>query len=110
MKKEFFDDLYTEEYADSIMNMPFSVVNKNGCSMLKDYQSEFYNVTDGERRTTDVPAKYERIIYFLGPCFIYGQYVEDANTIESLLQKRLNFMRYRIKVVNCGSFPMIVMI
>ena len=103
MEEEFFDDLYTEEYASSIMDMNFSVVNTNGCSVLKDCQSNFYNVAKGERFTIGVPDKYERTIYFVGPCYIYGHYVEDANTIESFLQIRLNRMGYAVKVVNCGS-------
>lgn len=103
MTEEFFDDLYTEEYVNDIMNIKYSVVNVNGCSMLKDCQGKFLNVTNGERFTIGVPEKYKRTIYFVGPCYIYGHYVEDANTIESFLQNRLNHSGYEIRVVNCGS-------
>lgn len=103
MRKDFFADLYTEEYADGIMNIQFSVVNFNGCSVLKDCQSDFLNVINGERFTVGVPEKYTRTIYFVGPCYIYGHYVEDANTIESFLQNHLNCAGYGIRVVNCGN-------
>lgn len=103
MYPQFFDDLYTQEYADNIMHLPVSIETgrHNGC--LKDCSGEFYNVINGERYTDGQPEKYQKTIYFVGPCFIYGHYVEDKNTIESLLQKRINDTDHEIKVVNCGS-------
>lgn len=71
--------------------------------MLKDNTSPYYNVLNGERKTFGQPQKYERTIYFIGPCFIYGHYAEDKNTIESLIQKRINDAGYKVKVVNYGS-------
>ena len=103
MTEEFFDDLYTEEYTDGIVNIKYSVVNVDGCSRLKDCQGKFLNVANGERFTTGVPERYKKTIYFVGPCYIYGHYVEDANTIESFLQNRLIRIGYEIRVVNCGS-------
>lgn len=52
--------------------------------------------------TYDQPVNYTKSIYFYGPCFIYGHYVEDKNTIESFLQKHLNESGEAIRVVNCG--------
>lgn len=103
MYPQFFDDLYTEEYADNIMHMPIMVETRkhNGC--LKDCSGELYNVIKGERYTVGQPEKSQKRIYVVGPCFIYGHYVEDKNTIESLLQKRINDTYQGIKVVNCGS-------
>ena len=103
MYKDFFADLYTEEYAEVITHLCFSVESKSGCSKLKDACSRFYNVTNGERHTAGQPEQYRRTIYFVGPCFVYGHYVEDKNTIESFLQNRLNDGQYDVKVVNCGS-------
>ena len=103
MYKAFFDNLAEDDYMDDIFHMDFLVTNKNGLSMLKDCSQPYYNVSNGERKTVDQPQKYSRTIYFVGPCFIYGQYVEDKNTIESLLQKKLNDIGYGVRVVNYGS-------
>lgn len=99
----FFDELYTEEYAAKIMQLPFSVETGNFLGRLKDCSEEFCNVTNGERRTVGQPMQYQRTVYFIGPCFIYGHYVEDKNTIESFLQRRINDMQEGVKIVNCGS-------
>ncbi|MDE6568557.1 MAG: adenylyltransferase/cytidyltransferase family protein [Lachnospiraceae bacterium] len=100
---EFFDDLYSEKYADSITHIRYQVETISGLKMLKDCQSEFYNVKNGERYTYGSPKYWEKTIYFVGPCYIYGHHTEDKYTIESFLQKRLNKTGYKIKVVNCGS-------
>lgn len=103
MRMEFFDDLYSEEYAKSILSINFAVETQSGCGKLKDCSEEYYHVIEGERVTIGQPEAYQNTIYFIGPCFIYGHYVEDKNTIESLLQKRFNQAGYKIRVVNCGS-------
>lgn len=103
MYADFFDDMYTDEYADSIVNLRYTVETVSGFKMLKDCNSEFYHVVNGERVTYGQPADYQKTIYFVGPCYIYGYYVEDKHTIESFLQRRLNENGYRIRVVNCGS-------
>ncbi len=104
MYPQFFDELYTEAYADNIMHLPFSIETGSYNGKLKDHRGEFYNVVNGERYTTGQPKRYQKTIYFIGPCFIYGHYVEDKHTIESLLQNYLNDAKQRVKVVNCGSF------
>ncbi len=103
MYPEFFDDLYSEEYANEIVNIRYSIETKSGCGKLKDMQSALYHVSNGERYTYGQPKDYEKTIWFIGACYIYGHYAEDKNTIESLLQKRMNEKGYNIRVVNCGS-------
>lgn len=106
MYKNFFDDLFSNEYAEQILNIPFENVNDKGVFKLKDCNSQYYNVAGGERWTVRQPEKYERTIYFFGPCFIYGHYVEDKNTIESFLQERLSGELSATRVVNCGCMGM----
>ena len=43
----------------------------------------------GRRNTCYQPDEYIGTIYFLGPCIVFGAYVEDQYTIESYLQKYL---------------------
>lgn len=103
MYTEFFDDLYTEKYAKSIACISYQVETGSGLKMLKDCRSEFYNVKNGERATHEQPENFEKTIYFVGPCYIYGHHTEDRCTIESFLQERINKAGYRIRIVNCGS-------
>ena len=102
MYKEFFDDLYDEEYVEEILHIPYVCVNNGGVLSLKDYHSQYYNVINGERVTTNQPERYVRSVYFFGPCYIMGRYVEDRNTIESFLQRKLCSDGEEIRVVNCG--------
>lgn len=104
--KEFFDDLYSEGYADEIMQMPIMTETDGGKLRLKDSHSQYYNVTNGERLTVDQPKNFDRSIYFVGPCYIYGHFVEDKNTIESILQKRLCEEGNAVRCVNYGAVGM----
>lgn len=70
------------------MNINFSVISNNGQVVLKDCNSQVYNVSNGERNTISQPEQYDKTIYFIGPCFIYGHYVEDKNTIESFCRRK----------------------
>ncbi len=102
MYHDFFDDLDDNNYINNIINIKFSVINKHGQVTLKDCNSQVYNVIKGERSTISQPIEYNKTIYFIGPCFIYGHYVEDKNTIESYLQEKINDAGYKVKVVNYG--------
>ncbi len=101
--RSFFGELYSEEYKNGIIRFPFSIETESHLGKLKDCKGKYCNVINGERYTTGQPENYIQTIYFIGPCFIYGCFTEDKNTIESLLQQRLNDTRHEIRVVNCGS-------
>ncbi len=101
VQKNFFCELYSPEYAKTVMYPPVSVTASTD-GRLKDCESEFFNVAEGERRTSGQPKEYSKTIYFVGPCFVYGHYVEDKYTIESFLQKYINDGGHNIKVVNYG--------
>lgn len=102
MCKDFFDDLYSEEYSENILNIPYKCEFKGGVLRLKDYKSKYCNVIDGERVTINQPQQFKKSIYFYGPCYVYGHLVEDKNTIESFLQKHICENDKEIRVVNCG--------
>lgn len=106
LRPDFFDDLYTEEYVNEILNIQYSIERKSGKGELKDCHSRYYNVKNGERCTTGQPDSFTKSVYFFGPCFVYGHYAEDSFTVESLLQKQINESKYGgggVRVVNCGS-------
>lgn len=103
MYQDFFDEMYSEEYANNILGIDYQVETQSGCGKLRDCHSKFYNVFDGERYTCEQPQEYSRTIYFVGACYAFGRYVEDNNTIESFLQKHINKAGYKVKVMNCSS-------
>lgn len=101
--EDFFDDLYNEDYAEHISHITLSLENHGGVFSLKDYKDKYCNVINGERRTVNQPDKYAKSIYFFGPCYIQGFWVEDRNTIESFLQEHICCNGMEVRVVNCGT-------
>jgi cytidyltransferase-like protein len=102
--ENFFDEIYSPEYAKEITALDFPIFKKNRVMYLKEADKELYHVKNGERLTVGQPLEYTKSIYFFGPCLVVGNYVEDAHTIESFLQELLNCNGYNIRVMNCGSW------
>jgi cytidyltransferase-like protein len=102
----FFDEYYSYDYAQEISTYSRShpSFKKKGAVYLKDNDTKLYHIKNGERLTVGQLSEYTKSIYFFGPCVVVGQFVEDAHTIESFLQERLNSNGYKIRVVNCGSW------
>ena len=102
--EDFFEELYTEEYADAVTCPPFWTEIFNGGYRIKDVSGKYHNAKDGERLTVGNPPDFDRTIYFFGPCVIIGSYAEDRHTIESFLQVRCNSEEIACKVVNLGCY------
>ncbi len=102
--EDFFDELYSYEYAKEIVERSIAISKKKLILSLKDTETEYYNVKNGERLTIGQPTEYEKSIYFFGACIAIGERVEDSHTIESYLQNLLNRDGYRIRVVNYGCW------
>lgn len=100
----FFDDLYSNEYEDKIVNIPLVMKNICGRNMLSNFESELFNVKDNKRSTIGIRNLAKKTIHFFGPCLIIGRYVDDAHTIESYIQKYINQDCYNITVVNHGAW------
>ena len=100
----FFQELDSEEYREHVGSEKDIVLRvKNGIGEIEDIDSKYRNYRSGERLTIGQPDNPEKTIYFFGQCVIRGAYVEDKDTIESILQKELNDQGYHIKVVNYGD-------
>lgn len=105
--KDFFDDLYDEKYIKEVTDIRAKgFTNNKGINKLKDWQSKYYNVMNGERCTVGQPKEYVNSIYFVGQCYILGNYADDSHTMESLLQNRVCRDGYMVRVVNCGCWGM----
>lgn len=99
--QNFFGELYSQEYVSGILKRP-SVIEVNGVRKYADFHSDFYNVFDGHRVTTDCPEKPRHTIHMFGKCVAMGRYVEDKNTIASQLQRYINNKFDGYQVVNYG--------
>lgn len=102
--KDFFEELYTEEYARDVTAFPADIERINGVYQLKDWSAPYQNIKNGERLTVGQPEEYDRTIYFFGPCFVVGSRVEDKHTIESFLQAQCNKAGNKCRVVNLGCW------
>ena len=69
---------------------------------LDDYQSDYFNVENGFRVTTDVPQGMSRRVLLFGGSTLFGQEVPDKHTIASYLQRMLNDSGRAWKVFNFG--------
>ena len=105
--KDFFDDLYDEEYIAGVTSIRAKgFENNRGINRLKDWESKYYNVMNGERCTVGQPKEYINSIYFVGQCYILGNFADDSHTMESMLQNRICQDGYMVRVVNCGCWGM----
>lgn len=100
----FYGELNIGNYAAEVGKLYFNLESNNVYTRMKDVQSRYLNIVNGERITLGQPEEADHTIWFFGPCFIIGGYVEDKYTIESLLQERINQEGYSCKVVNCGCY------
>ena len=98
----FFDDLYSEDYHNSIINMPADVRNISGMNVLENANGKYYNVNEHIRNTVNCNLNGNKTIHLFGPCLIVGRYVEDKYTIASLLQEYFNKTGENVKVINHG--------
>ncbi len=98
----FYGELNKGTYAAEVGKMYFGMESGNVYNRMKDIQSPYLNIINGERVTVGQPAEADHTIWFFGPCIIIGSFVEDQYTIESILQKKINEAGYSCKVVNCG--------
>ena len=72
---------------------------------LSDRVMNGYNVIGGIRNTCNNPRDYVSSCYMLGACITLGSYTRDEDTIESILQDKLNEIGKKVRVLNysCGS-------
>jgi [citrate (pro-3S)-lyase] ligase len=86
-KKYNFDDNYIE----NITTTPLAIAsNAKGIYRYVDYQSEYVNIVNGYRVTTDIPERYDGTIYTFGDSVCGGLGIHDAKTIASALQRQIN--------------------
>ena len=94
-----------EYYSDDYLQQIFTgseVLERGGTYIQRDMHSQYVNVSDGMRCTTDQPESYRRVVHFFGNSFVYGFGVEDQYTLPSCLQRELNRTSEEWLVCNYG--------
>lgn len=83
-------DGFSDAYMREVLACTGHVTNPDGLTLLQDMASRLVNVRHGFRVTTGMPVEHAHTVHMLGASTVYGLGAEDAHTMPSLLQARLN--------------------
>ena len=98
------------EYIEEVRKNIEMVENEHGIYAFVDKEGEYLSSIGGHRLTTDTPQKVSRRIYTFGASLGFGMRTDDAHTIQSVCQRRLNEHfnnQSPYAILNCGvgGFP-----
>lgn len=83
-----WEDKETNLFIKELQNVQF--YNKDGYLQRADFVGKYVNIYQGERLTIGNPVNYKNTLWLLGACLFYGAYVNDLNSIGSLLRRRID--------------------
>lgn len=97
------NDFPIKQLWSDTLGCPVVKINEGYWKYQSNYTSTFFN-TDlyGRRITTDVPQDYDGTIWLLGNCTYAGYAVPDHDTVASMLQRKVNGLGKKYRVVNLG--------
>lgn len=72
------------------LNFIMQPVIKNGFIQLPNFRGKYVNCIDSERYTCGNPQNSSNSVYLFGPCIVRGAYVEDRDTLGSILRKKIS--------------------
>lgn len=90
------------EYNKEVMK-PYYLTEKNKIHLIEDINSEYVNVVNNFRLTTNQPIEYNNTIYLFGNSVTFGLGSSDDNTISSFLQRIINDNNFKYRVVNYSN-------
>lgn len=94
---------YSKEYIENIFTAKNAIRKVSGELAQEEHISQYVNVINGMRVTTDQPMLFKKKVHIFGPSLTYGFGVEDAYTLASCLQRQLNGLEEDYyKVLNYG--------
>lgn len=100
--KKIYGKKYSMNYVKSVMDIPNTLKLDKGKIRHENYNSQYINVTNGERHTPGQPDHSGHTIYCLGSCAFFGYAVEDGETAAGYLQKKINTVHSDWRVANMG--------
>ncbi len=99
MRTDFLEEL-EKQFANQELPFDLDCYFQDDVYKVRDRSGTFHNVCGGKRKTVGQPQEFNHTVHILGPCTIYGSYTDDAHTIPSMLQKRINDISLPYKVEN----------
>lgn len=81
---------YDKAGITEVLTPPKSYLDTNGVRRFEDTHGKYVNTSGGHRETAYQPEKFQRTIFLLGGCKIFGVGSDDSRTIASYLQKQCN--------------------
>lgn len=90
-------------YANRPINIKYTEYKENGSREIY-HSSDACNILGSERVTVDAPEQYDNTIWIIGSCYTSGTYTDDANTLASLIQQRVNTCAQRRKKYRAASY------
>ena len=97
---------YDAKGISEVLSVPRSYHDAHGIRRFVDLRSKNVNIVGGHRVTANQPKQFERVIYFVGGCNIYGVGADDSRTLASVMQFLVNSHcpEKKIIVQNYGYF------
>lgn len=78
----YFDEAGIAE----VLSVPKSYFDLNGVRHFEDIHSKHINISGGHRETGYQPEKFQRTIFLVGGCAVFGIGADDRRTVASYLQ------------------------
>lgn len=79
-----------QEDVNFVVSRHTHYVEEKDLYLLPDFESEYLNIVDNLRVTTDQPDSYDHTIYLFGGSTMTSLEVPDSETIPSILQRMIN--------------------
>lgn len=101
--KDIYKDVpeYSDSYMKDVLWAPGFIEDDRGvCVRMEDIRTQYENIIEGIRLTTDTPEQFGNTVHLIGPCMAFGFGADDSRTIASFLQRKLNKDFYGWRVVN----------
>jgi len=103
LSSDYFSKEFIIEGYKKNNNITFFKNEKRNIIVPNDYtSSNWYNVKNNLRVTTDIPNAYSQNIYVFGGSTIWSAEVPDSLTICSILQRKINNAEFKARVYNAG--------
>jgi [citrate (pro-3S)-lyase] ligase len=100
--KDIFREKYSIEYIRKLRNS-VKTIKVGGRYVREDYVSNLINYVGGRRVTCNQPDNYEKVLHIYGACVVTGTFIEDAETLPSIIQSLFNDKgSSKIRVENHG--------
>jgi [citrate (pro-3S)-lyase] ligase len=95
------DEQTKKDYVNKLAQ-PYNLIQRKGELCWNDVSTEYVNIVNGRRITTDDNDDYTNKLFVLGNSCVQGFGSEDKYTIPSCMQRIFNKSDTPYKVINCG--------